>query len=121
MMHELYQVVSLFILSHSRQTMKDATTIRRVPMIIGITMASMERTVETTSSAMLTGTFAAPPVVAVIAGRTNPDLVTCTVPATSRPDASAKMGLMSVTTFALAANAMAPAAGRMKVWIASLM
>ena len=117
----LYQVVALFILSQMRQIMKEAMTTRRVPINIGIMMARMDNTVEITSSAMLTGTLAVPPVVAVMAGRTTPDLATCTVPATSRPDANAKTGLISVTTFALAAKAIAPAAGRMKVCIASLM
>ena len=77
-------------------------------------------TVEIISSAMLTGTFAAPPVVAVTIGRTAADFTTCTLPATSKPHARASTGLILVTTLALAANAIAPAAGRTTVWIKSL-
>jgi hypothetical protein len=50
----------------------------------------MERTVETKSSKMLTGTFPAPPVVAVTAGRTAMDFTAWTLPETNRPSAIEK-------------------------------
>src|SRR6185503_19223700 len=111
----LYQVVSLLARLYSHQTIKAASTTMSVPTRIGRTIARMDRTVEMISSAMDTGIFPAPPVVAVTIGRTAPALATCTVPATSNPHASASTGLTSVTTLALAAKATAPAAGRISV------
>jgi len=87
----------------------------------GTTTARMDRIVDTMSSAMLTGTLPAPPVVAVTAGRTAAALTAWTLPATIRPAASESTGWISVITLALAAKAMAPAAGRMIVCMASLM
>jgi len=87
---------------------------------MGITTESTETIVETTSSKILTGTFPTPAVVAVTAGRIIALLTTWTPPATNRPQASESMGETSVRTLALAANTIAPAAGRMKDWIISL-
>ncbi len=101
--------------------MNAKTTIRMIPTRIGTRTDKKDTTVENTSSAMLTGTFPAPPVVAVTAGLTARALTECTPPATSSPAASESTGLMSVMTSALAAKAIAPAAGRTKVWIRSLM
>ena len=51
-------------------------------------------------SARLTGILAAPPVVAVTAGRTAADLTTCTPPATSKPQMMAISGRqLSMTVF----------------------
>ena len=80
----------------------------------------MDKNVDMISSAMLTGVFPAPAVVAVKAGRTATDLTVCTLPAMSSPEIIDRIGLMSVITFALAAKAIAPAAGRTKVWMMSL-
>src|SRR5688500_20187409 len=91
---------------------KAAKITSSVPTRIGVMIARMDRTVDTTSSAMETGTFPTPPVVAVTIGRTAPALATCTLPAMSSPLASASTGLISVTTLALAAKAMAPEIGR---------
>src|SRR5574340_1464015 len=87
----------------------------------GTTMARIEITVETRSSAMLTGTLPAPPVVAVTAGLTARDLTALTPPETSSPSPSDSTGCTSVITSALAANTTAPAAGRTKAWMMSLM
>src|SRR5581483_3119575 len=101
-----------------RNRIKMATS---ATMAIGTKTAKNETAVEVTSSAMLTGTLPAPPVVAVTVGRIATDLTACTLPATSNPQASAITGLRPVMTFVLAAKAMAPATGRTKVWIRSLM
>ena len=87
---------------------------------MGITIARIDMTVEKMSSAMLTGTFPTPPVAAVTAGRTATDLTACTLPEISSPQINASTGWTSVITLALAAKATAPAAGRIKVCMASL-
>jgi hypothetical protein len=56
----------------------------------------------------------------VTAGRLARYLAACPPPATSNPNASEKIGFTSVITRALAAKTMAPAVGRTKVWMASL-
>ena len=91
------------------------TRMMRHTATTGKTTESKETTVEVASSAMLTGTFAAPPVVAVTKGRTANDLTACTPPETSRPATSAKIGLTLVKFEALAAKTIAPAVGRIKV------
>ena len=63
-------------------------------MAIGSRIDRKDTTVDVMSSAMLTGTFPAPPVVAVTSGRTAADFARCTLPATSRPQAIARTGLM---------------------------
>lgn len=80
----------------------------------GTTIDKMDRVVEVMSSAILTGTLAVPPVAAVTAGRIAADFTACTPPEISSPKASARIGLISVTTLVLAAKAIAPAVGRMK-------
>ena len=96
----------------------------RIPVMTAIAMGtSMDRketTVDVMSSAMLTGTLPAPAVVAVTNGRTAADLTRCTPPATRSPQARAMTGFIPWITFVLAANAIAPATGRTKVWIRSL-
>jgi len=67
----------------------------------GTTTARMDKIVDTMSSAMLTGTLPAPPVVAVTAGRTAAALTAWTLPATIRPAASESTGWISVITLAL--------------------
>ena len=93
---------------------------RIIPIIMGIRIAKIDKNVDMTSSAMLTGVFAAPAVVAVSAGRTAADLTVCTLPAINNPAIIDRIGLISVRTFALAAKAIAPAMGRTKVWMMSL-
>ncbi len=88
-------------------------------MMTGIMIAKMENSVATISSRILTGTLPVPAVVAVIVGRTAIDFIICTLPATNRPVAIIKMGVTS-TEFVLAAKTIAPAAGRMKLWMMSL-
>ena len=75
---------------------------------------------DSTSSAVLTTVLPVPAVAAVITGRAA-DLTTCTVPATSSPQAIASTGCTSAMAFVLAANRTAPATGRIKVWTMSLM
>ena len=65
--------------------------------MIPMTMGKQDRKhgdcrMTTISSAMETGTFPAPPVVAVTTGRTAAALTTCTPPAMSKPHASASTG-----------------------------
>jgi hypothetical protein len=100
--------------------MKAVMTMIKAAMITGTTTARMERIVASTSSATLTGTLPAPPVVAVTAGRIAADFTTCTLPATRSPAMIPNAGWRPVTTSVLAAKRIAPAAGRMKVWMASL-
>lgn len=85
--------------------------IRKTITKIGTTMESTDTTVAVTSSIMLTGTFPAPAVVAVTAGRTTALFTACTPPATNNPQARERMGDTSVNMFALAANTIAPAVG----------
>src|SRR5258708_34712850 len=83
----------------------------KTKMAIGTRIDTKEMRVDVRSSATLAGRFPAPPVTAVMAGRIAADLTTCTLPATSKPQASASRGLI-LATLALAAKTMAPAAGR---------
>ena len=73
-----------------------------------------EKTTAVTSSTILTNQFPVPAVVAVTAGLATA-LVACTPPAITNPADRATTGFISVITLALAANKMAPAAGRINV------
>lgn len=84
-------------------------------------MDKTETVVEVTSSAMLTGTLPAPAVVTVTAGLTTRDFTALTPPDINKPASRAKTGWTYSTTEELAAKTMAPAAGRTKLWIMSLM
>ena len=67
----------IFTRRHIRQTTQAVNKITTIAIKTGITTDKMERTVESISSRMLTGTFPAPAVVAVTAGRTARDLAAC--------------------------------------------
>ena len=99
----------------NHQMIHIANISRITPTRTGSNMDNIDSVVETTSSIMLTGTFPVPAVVAVMAGLTAAAFTAWTVPATSNPAAMEMMGWISVITVALAANRIAPAAGRMNV------
>ena len=86
--------------------------ISKTTMSMGKITDKTETIVERISSKKLTGMLPAPAVVAVTAGRIAKVLTALTPPATKRPQARESMGEISVSTFALAANTIAPAVGR---------
>ena len=75
---------------------------------------------DTTSSATLTTGLPAPMLAPVTKGRAV-DFATCTPPATNSPQPMASAGWTSLITLPLAAKRTAPATGRTKVWMVSLM
>ena len=84
-------------------------------------MDKTEIIVDVASSNMLMGRLPTPAVVAVTVGLMIVLLNAWILPATNKPHANDKMGDISVSTLALAAKTIAPAVGRMNVWIMSLM
>ena len=83
--------------------------------IIGTITDKMDTVVEVTSSATLTGTFAAPPVAAVTAGRIASDFTACTLPEMNKPAIRARTVFTCAMFDTLAAKMMAPAVGRIKL------
>ena len=82
---------------------------------IGTSIDNTETIVAKTSSRVLTTGVPTPAVVASTTGLATTDFAACTDPATIKPHTSDKTGWMSVMDFALAANKIAPAVGRIKV------
>ena len=87
---------------------------------MGTMMDNTETMVAKTSSSVLTTGVPTPAVATSTMGLATTDFAACTEPATSKPQISDKTGWISVMDLALAANRIAPAVGRMKVWMASL-
>ena len=92
----------------------------RQPAIIGTITERTETEAEVISSAILTGTLAAPPVVAVTAGRIASDLTAWTLPEINKPAITARMVFTWVMLDTLAAKTMAPAVGLIKLCTISL-
>ena len=88
---------------------------------IGTKMDKTEMIVAKTSSRVLTTGVPIPAVATSTTGLATTDFAACTEPATNRPQISESTGWISVIDFALAANKIAPAVGRINVWMASLM
>ncbi len=88
--------------------------------ITGTITERIETAAEVTSSAILTGTMAVPPVATVTAGRIASDLTAWTLPEMSKPAIRARTGLTWAMLDALAAKTMAPAVGRTKLCTTSL-
>jgi hypothetical protein len=70
----------------------EVTRTKRQIATIGITMDRIDTVVDVTSSAILAGTFPAPPVATATAGRTARDLTACTLPEINKPAIMARTG-----------------------------